>query len=77
MQNPDDPIDEVSAAVTPRRQDMIDVSGFDAGQTLTKERRRHAEAALSIELGPVDALLLPLALAIARLTARQNHGSAT
>lgn len=77
MQNPDDPIDEVSVSLAPRQPDMVDVSGFDAGQTLTKERRRQAEAALSIELGPVDALLLPLALAIARLTARQNHGGAT
>lgn len=77
MQNADDHIDEVLVSVAPSRQDMIDVSGFDAHQTLTKERRRHTEAALSIELGPVDALLLPLALAIARLTARQNHGGAT
>lgn len=57
--------------------DKIDVSGFDAAHTLKNERRRQVEAALSAELGPIDTMLLPLALALARLTARQQCGGAT
>lgn len=77
MQNAQDSIDTASASVARLQADMIDVSGFDAVETLTKERRRQSEADLSLGLGPIDSLLLPLALAIARLTARQNHGGAT
>lgn len=49
---------------------QIDVSGYDMSETLPKDRRRRGEAELSEGMGDLDALLLPLALAVARLSAR-------
>ena len=49
---------------------QIDVSGYDMSETLAKDRRRRGEAELSEGMGDLDALLLPLALAVARLSAR-------
>lgn len=51
---------------------QIDVSGHDMVETLAKERRRRSEAELGERMGDLDALLLPLALAVARLTARMQ-----
>lgn len=51
---------------------QIDVSGHDMAETLAKDRRRRSEAKLSDCMGDLDALLLPLALAVARLSARMQ-----
>ena len=48
----------------------IDVSGHDMAETLRKDRRRRCEAELSEGMSSLDALLLPLAIAVARLSAR-------
>lgn len=48
----------------------IDVSGYDMAETLAKDRRRRREAEMSEGMDELDALLLPLALAVARLSAR-------
>ncbi|MEQ8435404.1 MAG: hypothetical protein RIA71_14310 [Oceanicaulis sp.] len=48
----------------------IDVSGHDMAETLRKDRRRRDEAELSEGMGALDAALLPLSIAIARLSAR-------
>lgn len=48
----------------------IDVSGHDMAETLAKDRRRRSEAKLAAAMDEQDALLLPLALAVARLSAR-------
>lgn len=48
----------------------IDVSGYDMAETLAKDRRRRREAEMSEGMDELDALLLPLALAVARLLAR-------
>jgi hypothetical protein len=48
----------------------IDVSSHDMSTTLQKDRRRRREGELSEGMDPVDAALLPLAIAIARLSAR-------
>jgi hypothetical protein len=48
----------------------IDVSGYDMAETLAKDRRRRQEAQMSEGMGELDALLLPLALTVARLSAR-------
>ncbi|KJV43339.1 hypothetical protein [Brevundimonas sp. KM4] len=48
----------------------IDVSGHDMAETLAKDRRRRHEAQMSEGMGDLDALLLPFALAVARLSAR-------
>ncbi len=50
----------------------IDVSGHDMAETLQKDRRRRAEAALVKGLGELDAMLLPFTLAVARLSARSQ-----
>lgn len=50
----------------------IDVSGYDMAETLAKERRRRHEAEMSEGMGELDALFLPLALAVARLSARMQ-----
>lgn len=50
----------------------IDVSGYDMAETLAKDRRRRSEAALSEGMAELDALLLPLTLAVARLSARMQ-----
>lgn len=50
----------------------IDVSGYDMAETLAKDRRRRREAEMSEGMGELDALLLPLALAVARLSARMQ-----
>lgn len=70
-------VNSTEESLVSRAPCRIDVTGFDAGQTLAKEHRRQAEAALAVELDPVDALLLPLAMAVARLTARQKYGAAS
>ncbi|MEH6699931.1 MAG: hypothetical protein V7672_14640 [Brevundimonas sp.] len=49
---------------------QIDVSGYDMAETLAKDRRRRSEAELSQGMSELDAMLLPLALAVARLSAR-------
>ena len=41
-------------------------------ETLAKDRRRRSEAALSEGMAELDALLLPLTLAVARLSARMQ-----
>jgi len=51
-------------------REEIDVSGYDMAQTMVKERRRQAEAASSKGLSELAAMLLPLSVALARLTAR-------
>lgn len=51
-------------------KDEIDVSGHDLVETLAKERRRRAEAVQGHGLGELSGLLLPLSVALARLTAR-------
>ena len=48
----------------------LDVSGYDLTETLQKARRAQREATQGAELGELQALLLPLAVAIARLSAR-------
>ena len=48
----------------------IDVSGHDMAETLAKDRRRRSEAELAAGMAELDALLLPLTLAVARLSAR-------
>lgn len=48
----------------------IDVSSFDMGETLRKDRRRRREAELCKGMSDLDAMLLPLALAVARMSAR-------
>ncbi|MCV0414937.1 MAG: hypothetical protein K5831_08635 [Brevundimonas sp.] len=55
----------------------IDVSGYDMAETLAKDRRRRSEAALSEGMTELDALLLPLTLAVARLSARMRMAEAT
>ena len=55
----------------------IDVSGYDMAETLAKDRRRRSEAALSEGMTELDALLLPLTLAVARLSARMRLAEAT
>lgn len=54
----------------------IDVSGHDMAQTLAKDRRRRSEAELSEGMSELDTLLLPLALAVARLSARMQAAGA-
>ena len=50
--------------------DQIDVSGYDLSETLGKERRRRRELSEGAEIGDLHAFMLPLALALARLSAR-------
>ena len=50
--------------------DDMDVSGCNLSETREKERRRRREAAASTKLDELQAMLLPLALALARLSAR-------
>lgn len=54
----------------------IDVSGYDMAETLQKDRRRRQEAALCDDMSDLDTLLLPLALAIARMSARAQIAEA-
>lgn len=54
----------------------IDVSGHDMVETLTKDRRRRSEAELGEGMAALDAMLLPLALALARLSARTQVAEA-
>lgn len=51
-------------------QEEIDVGGYDLAKTMAKERRRQAEAAQALGLNVIEAKLLPLSIALARLTAR-------
>lgn len=48
----------------------IDVSGHDMIETLQKDRRRRRETELSKGMSASDAALIPLSIAIARLSAR-------
>ena len=48
----------------------IDVSSHDLSATLRKDRRRRRETELGEGMAQVDAALLPLTIAIARLSAR-------
>lgn len=48
----------------------IDVSGYDLTETLAKHRRRCGEAEIAEGMSELDALLLPVSLAVARLAAR-------
>lgn len=53
---------------------QIDVSGYDLEETLAKERRRQAEALEADHMSELDQMLVPLAIAVARLTARTHIG---
>jgi len=48
----------------------IDVSSHDMSATLQKDRRRRRETELSEGMERLDSALLPLSIAIARLSAR-------
>ena len=48
----------------------MDVSGFDLTFIKGKERRRRRELAASAEMDELQSMLLPLDLALARLSAR-------
>lgn len=50
----------------------LDVSGYDMAETLAKDRRRRSEGEVSKGMAELDALLLPLTLAVARLSARMQ-----
>lgn len=54
----------------------IDVSGHVMAETLAKDRRRRSETELSEGMAALDALLLPLALTVARLSARTQVAEA-
>lgn len=54
----------------------IDVSGYDMAETLAKDRRRRTEAEASNGMAELDAVLLPLTLAVARLSARMQVAGA-
>ncbi len=56
----------------PSQDSQIDVSGYDLVETLAKERRRQIEEMKSQDLGELDQMLAPLAIAISRLTARME-----
>lgn len=60
----------------PSQCSQIDVSGYDLVETLAKERRRQIEAMKSQDLGELDQMLAPLAIAISRLTARMEARAA-
>jgi hypothetical protein len=51
-------------------RDELDTSGYDLVETLERNRRNRAEAAQGQGLDEVSKVLLPLAVALARLTAR-------
>lgn len=53
-----------------------DVSGYDMAETLAKDRRRRSEAEVSKGMAELEALLLPLTLAVARLSARMQMAEA-
>ena len=55
---------------------LHDVSGYEFSETLKKARRALREAAQGAELAEAQRLLLPLALAIARLSARSMEARA-
>lgn len=54
--------------------DTLDTSGHDLTETMAKDRRRRVELAASQKLGDLDAMLLPLWMAVTRLTARLDAG---
>jgi hypothetical protein len=54
----------------------MDVSGHDMAKTLEKDRRRRSEAEVSNGMAELDALLLPLTLAVTRLSARMQVAEA-
>lgn len=56
---------------------QIDVSSYDLEETLAKERRRQAEALEADDMSELDQLLVPLAIAVARLTARMQIGQSS
>ena len=58
--------------VAPSEHPQIDVSDYDLEETLAKERRRQAEALEADDMSEVDQMLVPLAIAVARLTARMQ-----
>lgn len=60
--------------VAPSEHPQIDVSGYDLEETLAKERRRQAEALEADDMSELDQMLVPLAIAVARLTARMQIG---
>lgn len=55
---------------------QIDVSGYDMRETLEKELRRQAELCQSKGLTRTEASLLPLSIALSRLSARMAHAEA-
>lgn len=61
-------------ALVPSVHPQIDVSSYDLNETLAKERRRQADALESDGLDELDQMLVPLAIAVARLTARMHIG---
>lgn len=58
--------------VAPSAPPQIDVSSYDLEETLAKERRRQAEALEADDMSELDQMLVPLAIAVARLTARMQ-----
>lgn len=66
--------ERVRALVASSVPPQIDVSSYDLEETLTKERRRQAEALEADDMSELDQLLVPLAIAVARLTARMQIG---
>lgn len=60
------------AFVAPFEHPQIDVSGYDLEETLAKERRRQADALEADDMNELDQMLVPLAIAVARLTARMQ-----
>lgn len=57
-------------------KDEIDVSGCDLAETMERNRRRRSEAAQGEGLSDLAGLLLPLSVALARLTARCDMAEA-
>ena len=57
-------------------KDEIDASGYDLTETMARNRRRRTEAAQGEGLGELAGMLLPLSVALARLTARCDMAEA-
>lgn len=51
-------------------KDEIEISGYDLTATMERNRQRRSEVSQSAGLGELSGMLLPLSVALARLTAR-------